>query len=81
MECQKPISFAFDGVEFEKVFQLDLIVERSFIVEVKAVETLAFVHERQLHTYLKILDYRLGLLINVGTPLIKQGIRRVVNGF
>jgi iron complex transport system substrate-binding protein len=79
VERHKPIVCEIDGVVFENAFVPDLIVERAVVVEVKAVEKLAFVHERQLLTYLKLLDYRVGLLLNFGAPLIKEGIRRLVN--
>jgi iron complex transport system substrate-binding protein len=49
------------------------------VVELKSVEQLSPVHSKQLLTYLRLLDYRLGLLINFGAPVIKDGIRRIVN--
>jgi iron complex transport system substrate-binding protein len=58
-----------------------LIVEGVVLVEVKAVEVLAAVHTRQLHTYLKLSDCRVGLLLNFGAPIMKDGIKRVVNKF
>ena len=61
-------------------FRADLIVEDKVIVEIKSVEALAPVHRKQLLTYLKLADKRLGLLINFQVALIKDGITRVVNG-
>ena len=78
VERQKPISFVFDGVPIEDGFRPDLIVESSLIVEVKAVEKVPLVFERQLLTYMKILNYRLGLLINFGAPYIRDGIKRLI---
>jgi GxxExxY protein len=59
----------------------DLVVDECVIVEVKALDQLHPVHERQLHTYLKIADCRLGLVVNFGQETLKAGIRRVVNRF
>jgi GxxExxY protein len=61
-------------------FRADLIVEDRVIVELKSIEAIAPVHTKQLLTYLRLADKRLGLLINFGAALIKQGITRVVNG-
>ena len=61
-------------------FRADLIVEDKVIVEVKSVEVLAAVHRKQLLTYLRLADKRLGLLINFQVALIKDGIARIVNG-
>ncbi len=61
-------------------FRADLIVEDKVIVEIKSVEALAPVHRKQLLTYLRLADKRLGLLINFHVPLIKDGITRIVNG-
>lgn len=79
VERQKAIPCILDGVEFEQAFRADLLVERAVIIEIKSQEKLAWANEAQLLTYMKILDYRLGFLINFGTPLFKQGIRRFVN--
>ena len=57
-----------------------MIVERVVLVELKAVEVPAPVHAKQVLTYLRLLDLRLGLLINFGAPLLKLGIKRIVNG-
>ena len=61
-------------------FHADLVVEDEVIVEIKALETIAPVHKKQLLTYLKLADKRLGLLINFNVALIKDGITRIVNG-
>ena len=60
-------------------FKADLVVEEKVIVELKSVEQIAPVHKKQLLTYLRLADKRLGLLINFGSSLIKDGIFRVVN--
>jgi GxxExxY protein len=77
--CQHPIPLVYEGIKMEEGFRADLIVENKVIIEVKSVEALAPVHYKQLLTYLRIADKRLGLLINFGENLIKDGIHRIVN--
>jgi GxxExxY protein len=77
---QQDIPVIYDSVRIEIGFRADLIVEDKVIVEIKSVEVLAPVHSRQLLTYLRLADKRLGLLINFNVALIKDGISRVVNG-
>jgi iron complex transport system substrate-binding protein len=79
VERQKPVPIVFDGLRFDEGFRADLIVENCVVVELKSVEEIARVHAKQLLTYLRLLDFRLGLLINFGAPVIKDGIRRIVN--
>ena len=69
----------YEGVKLELGFRVDLIVADKVIIEIKSVETLAPVHRKQLETYLRLMDLRLGLLINFNVELIKDGIQRVVN--
>jgi GxxExxY protein len=69
----------YEGVKLELGFRVDLIVDEKVIIEIKSVEALAPVHKRQLLTYLKLMDLRLGLLINFNVELMKNGIHRVVN--
>jgi GxxExxY protein len=76
---QQPVAVAYEAVKLDLGFRADLIVEDKVIVELKSVERTAPVHKKQLLTYLKVADKRLGLLINFGAPLIKQGITRIVN--
>jgi GxxExxY protein len=77
---QQAIPVVYDNIRIEAGFRADLIVEDKVIVEVKSVETLAPVHKKQLLTYLRLADKRLGLLINFQVALIKDGITRIVNG-
>ena len=79
VERQKPVPIVFDGLRFDEGFRADLIVENCVVVELKSVEEIARVHSKQLLTYLRLLDCRLGLLINFGAPVIKDGIRRIMN--
>jgi iron complex transport system substrate-binding protein len=80
VEQQKVISFEYDGMLFKDAFRLDLLVESQVIVEIKSVEAIVPVHGKQLLTYLRLLDLRVGLLINFGAPRLKEGVRRIVNG-
>lgn len=70
----------YQGTRIEAGFRADLILEDKVIVEVKSVETLAVVHKKQLLTYLRLANKRLGLLINFNVALVKDGITRIVNG-
>ena len=79
-EREQPVPIVYDGVVIDAGFRADLVVEEKVIVELKSVERLAPVHGKQLLTYLRLADKRLGLLLNFGAPIIKEGIRRVVNG-
>jgi iron complex transport system substrate-binding protein len=79
VERQKAVSFDYEGLWFEDAFRVDLVVERCVVVEVKSAVALAAAHRKQLLTYLRLLDYRVGLLINFGAPFIKEGIHRIVN--
>jgi GxxExxY protein len=78
-ENETPIPVVYESVRMEMGFRADLIVGGSVIVELKSVEIVAPVHKKQLLTYLRLADKRLGLLVNFGAELIKDGITRVVN--
>ncbi len=81
VESQVKIPVIFKGNTLEKEFVVDLLVENSVIVELKAVENLLPVHEVQLVTYLKLADKKLGFLINFNVSHIKIGIHRKVNNY
>ena len=74
---QKPIPIVYNGVHFEAGFRCDLLIERKVIVEVKSAEALHPVHKKQVLTYLRFADKRLGLLINFNVPALRLGIRRL----
>ena len=76
---QVSVPIVWDGVTFQEGFRADLIVNERVIVELKSVEKLAQVHGKQLLTYLRLMDMRLGLLVNFGEARIKTGIQRIVN--
>jgi GxxExxY protein len=77
---QQAIPVVYEDVRMDLGFRADLIVENKVVVEIKSVEAIAPVHKKQLLTYLRLTDKRLGLLINFNVELIKNGISRVVNG-
>ena len=77
---QQPIALVYDGTRFEMGFRADLVVEDKVIVEIKSIAEIAALHRKQLLTYLRLADKRLGLLINFNVAVIKDGIVRIVNG-
>jgi GxxExxY protein len=77
---QQNIPAIYDNIQIDVAFKADLIVEDKVIVEIKSVEVIAPVHKKQLLTYLRLADKRLGLLINFNVALIRDGITRIVNG-
>ena len=79
VERQKAIPVTYKGLEIDAGYRIDLLVEQSVVVEIKAVERLLPIHEAQLISYLKLGDYPLGLLVNFNVRLLKQGIRRFAN--
>jgi GxxExxY protein len=80
VDVERPIPITYESVSIDVAFRADLIVEDRVIVELKSVEQVASVHKKQLLTYLRLADKRLGLLINFGAPVIKEGVTRIVNG-
>jgi GxxExxY protein len=77
---QLPVPIVYDGIQFEEGFRLDLLVEDKVIDEIKSVEKITGVDKKQLLTHLRLMDKRLGLLINFNVELIKDGMSRIVNG-
>ncbi|MBP6432548.1 MAG: GxxExxY protein [Ferruginibacter sp.] len=80
VESQLLVPVYFKGDRLNKEFMLDLLVEGEIIIELKSVEIILPVHEAQLVTYLKLSDKKLGLLINFNVALLKDGVRRKING-
>ncbi len=82
LQAQRQVSvpIVWEDLSFDEGFRADLIVEDKLIIELKSVEKLAPVHAKQLLTYLRLSKTRLGLLVNFGETLIKDGIKRVVHG-
>jgi iron complex transport system substrate-binding protein len=79
VERERVVPIVYRGVIVSEGFRLDLLVEERLIVELKSVECIHAVHLKQLLTYLRMMGLPLGLLINFGAPLLKEGLRRVVN--
>ena len=79
VERQVGIPVAYGDVRMDAGFRLDILVERSVIIEVKSIDALASIHSAQILTYLRLSGARLGYLINFGAPTIKEGIRRIIN--
>lgn len=77
--CQQDVPLVYEEVKLDVGYRADMIVENKVIVELKSIEKTVPVHKKQLITYIKLADKRLGLLINFGEALIKNGITRVVN--
>jgi GxxExxY protein len=76
---QVPVPLIYEGITFDVAFKIDVIVNELVILELKSVEKLEPVHFKQLLTYLRLTGLRLGLLINFGEAILKNGIHRVVN--
>lgn len=79
VQSQHPMPLTYNGIRFETAFRADLLINNKVIVEIKSVEAIAPIHQKQLLTYLKLTDLRLGLLINFNVLLIKDGITRIAN--
>ena len=76
---QVPVPLVFDGQSFEAAFRIDILVEDTLVLEIKAAEQLSKAHAKQLLTYLRILKQPVGLLLNFSGTTMKEGIRRMVN--
>lgn len=79
IEKQKEVEFVYNGNNLGVCYRADFVIEKKVLIELKAVEQIANVHLAQTYTYIKILNLKLGILINFNSVLLKDGIRRVVN--
>ena len=79
VERQVPIAIEYDGIRFDEGFRADIIVGKKVVLELKSVEKVSAVHKKQIQTYLRLTDCKLGYLLNFGAALMKQGITRAVN--
>ena len=79
-EKEKPMPLVFEEVKLECGYRIDILVEKKVVIEIKSVETLNDVHLAQTLTYMKLGNYKLGLLINFNVPSLKNGIKRIING-
>ena len=81
VEAQSPLPVVYRDVKLDCGYRLDLLVEDCVIIEIKAVDRLAPIHDAQLLSYLKLSDKRVGLLINFHVRVLKNGLKRIVNEF
>jgi iron complex transport system substrate-binding protein len=81
VDRQVAIQAVFDGQHFDAAFKIDILVEGSLVLEIKAVDQLTKAHAKQLLTYLRIMKQPLGLLLNFNGATMKEGIRRMVNDY
>jgi GxxExxY protein len=81
VERQKALPLVYYDVQLDAGYRIDLLVEKVIVVEIKAVDTFNDVHLAQILTYLKLSKCRIGLLINFNVKSLKDGIKRVANGF
>ncbi len=79
IESEVAVPVRYDEIQIEAGLRLDILVESQIVIELKAVEALLPVHKSQTLTYLRLTGHRLGLLINFNVPLIKDGIKRIIN--
>ncbi len=77
-ERQVPLPVTYRGINLDAGFRADIIVEKQIIIELKSVESLLSVHSAQVMTYLKLTNYRIGILMNFNVDLMKNGIKRIV---
>jgi GxxExxY protein len=80
IEKEKPMPLIFEEVKLDCGYRMDILVEQKVVIEIKSVDAINDVHLAQILTYLKLGDYKLGLLINFNVVLIKLGVKRVING-
>ena len=79
VEKEKPIPLVFEGVNLNCGYRIDILVENKLVLELKSVEKLSDLHLAQMLTYLKLGNFKLGLLMNFNSYLLKDGLKRVVN--
>ena len=80
VQRQVSIPIEFEGEHFDEGFRVDLFIEGKVIIELKSVEKITDVHKKQLLTYLKLTNTKLGYILNFGGELMKNGIVRIING-
>jgi len=81
VEKEKPMPLVFENVKLDCGYRIDLLVENKLVIEIKSAEALNDVHTAQILTYMKLGNFKLGLLINFNVFLLKDGIKRIVNSF
>lgn len=81
VEKEKALPVIYEEVKLDCCYRIDLLVERKVVIEIKSVDALADIHIAQVLTYLKLSNNRIGLLINFNVLKLKDGIKRVINGY
>ena len=79
-QSQVPLPVQYRGLQLDCGYRLDLVINNSIIIEVKAVRRVLPIHRAQVLTYLKLTKYRLGLLINFNVEVLRSGLYRIING-
>jgi GxxExxY protein len=79
VEKEKPMPLVFEEVHLDCGYRIDLLVENSIVIELKSVKKIEEIHLAQILTYMKLGNYKVGLIINFNVPSLKDGIRRVAN--
>lgn len=78
---QQTVSFSYNNMEFRNAFRVDMIIENELLIEVKAVETMRSLYQKQVLTYLRLLQLRAGLVLNFGCETLREGLKRVANDY
>lgn len=81
VEKEKPMPLAFEKINLDCGYRIDLLVENKVVIEIKSTDSLNDVHLAQILTYMKLGNFKLGLLINFNVTFLKDGIKRVINGY
>ena len=81
VETEKPIPVIFEGTKMECGYRADIVIERTILVDTKSIEAIGPLQIAQVLTYLRFLNIKYGLILNFNTQLMKNGIKRVLNGF
>ena len=79
VQKEKPMPIVYKEVKLDHGYRIDLLVEDKVVIEIKTVEELNDIHTAQVLTYLKLGNYKLGLLLNFQVTILKNGIKRVIN--
>jgi GxxExxY protein len=80
VEKEKPMPLIFEDVKLECGYRIDLLIERKLVIEIKSVDALNDIHTAQILTYLRLGNYKLGLLMNFNSVFLKDGMKRLING-
>ena len=79
VEKEKPLPLIFEGVNLDCGYRIDLLVENKVVIELKSIKMIEDIHLAQVLTYLKLGKFKVGLLLNFNVPLLKDGIKRIIN--